>query len=287
VVKGDKYDIADPFIDDSDLIVDEPTYYIRPKKDGFYVQKGVVELMGQTWVGGPLLPVGNFCSTPVLSHARPEKPKRNKVNGGSASDKAGRTDKFVVGNGIIKKRKKQPIGLGFRPGAPPTQKKSLDLARPIGAAKTIPSTPTTTSRPAAADTGPPQATVANGSAQVIDVDALPDRPPPPVIPTTKEDLWPLFTEEVRQQLDAIVRQKELEDFTVKKNFPERLKPMVRAAGEKAIDGNCFGEDFFRALSLALPYNKFTMKVGFTGMRQPWTSLTFTPFRASPRNNNCK
>lgn len=44
----DRYDTHDPFIDDSELKFDEPTYYIRPKKDGYYVQKGPVELMGQT-----------------------------------------------------------------------------------------------------------------------------------------------------------------------------------------------------------------------------------------------
>lgn len=52
----------------------------------------------------------------------------------------------------------------------------------------------------------------------------------------------------------------VEDFKIKKIFPVRLKPMVKAAGEKAIDTNCFGEAFFRALTCVLPYNKFTMKV---------------------------
>lgn len=41
-----EYDTADPFIDDSELQYDEPTYYRQPRKAGFYVQQGPIELLG-------------------------------------------------------------------------------------------------------------------------------------------------------------------------------------------------------------------------------------------------
>jgi len=39
------YDIEDDFIDDSDLQIDAPTHYQRPKKEGFFVHMGELELL--------------------------------------------------------------------------------------------------------------------------------------------------------------------------------------------------------------------------------------------------
>lgn len=44
--RGTDYDTADPFIDDSELQFDEPTFYRQPRKAGYYVQKGSIELLG-------------------------------------------------------------------------------------------------------------------------------------------------------------------------------------------------------------------------------------------------
>ncbi|WOO82171.1 uncharacterized protein LOC62_04G005672 [Vanrija pseudolonga] len=40
-----EYDLSDPFIDDSDLGIDAPTHVARPKKEGFFVHQGALELM--------------------------------------------------------------------------------------------------------------------------------------------------------------------------------------------------------------------------------------------------
>ena len=39
------YDFEDPFIDDSELSIDAPTHTARPKKEGFYVHCGPLELL--------------------------------------------------------------------------------------------------------------------------------------------------------------------------------------------------------------------------------------------------
>ena len=44
--KEDGYDVGDPFVDDSELMVDEPMFYQEPKRSGFYVAMGDVELCG-------------------------------------------------------------------------------------------------------------------------------------------------------------------------------------------------------------------------------------------------
>lgn len=53
----------------------------------------------------------------------PEKPKVKRNNGLAPAAKG----PAALGNGVIKKRK--PIGMGFRTGAPSGQKKTIELAR--------------------------------------------------------------------------------------------------------------------------------------------------------------
>jgi len=38
------YDVSDPFIDDSELAVDERTFFAQTKQQGFYVSSGEVAL---------------------------------------------------------------------------------------------------------------------------------------------------------------------------------------------------------------------------------------------------
>ncbi|ODN84959.1 hypothetical protein L202_00803 [Cryptococcus amylolentus CBS 6039] len=42
------YDLEDPFIDDADILIDAPTHYQRPKKEGFFVHAGQLELMEES-----------------------------------------------------------------------------------------------------------------------------------------------------------------------------------------------------------------------------------------------
>ena len=41
----ENYDFEDDFIDDSELTIDAPTHIARPKKEGFFVQSGPLELL--------------------------------------------------------------------------------------------------------------------------------------------------------------------------------------------------------------------------------------------------
>jgi hypothetical protein len=41
-----EYDVSDPFVDDSELMVDEPMFYQEPKRAGFHVALGDIELCG-------------------------------------------------------------------------------------------------------------------------------------------------------------------------------------------------------------------------------------------------
>jgi len=42
---SDYYDVNDPFIDDSELALDERTYFAQTKQQGFYVSSGEIALL--------------------------------------------------------------------------------------------------------------------------------------------------------------------------------------------------------------------------------------------------
>ncbi|KAK0532236.1 hypothetical protein OC835_003403 [Tilletia horrida] len=46
--KREVYDVNDPFVDDSELTIDEPTHFVQPKNSGFYVCIGDVEVFRTT-----------------------------------------------------------------------------------------------------------------------------------------------------------------------------------------------------------------------------------------------
>ncbi|KAK4686053.1 hypothetical protein P7C73_g4079, partial [Tremellales sp. Uapishka_1] len=45
IKRNPDYNFEDPFIDDSELLIDAPTHYQRPKKEGFFVHSGPLELL--------------------------------------------------------------------------------------------------------------------------------------------------------------------------------------------------------------------------------------------------
>lgn len=46
--RDEGYDTSDSFVDDSELHTDMPKFYVRPKRDGFYVANGPLELFELT-----------------------------------------------------------------------------------------------------------------------------------------------------------------------------------------------------------------------------------------------
>ncbi|KAL1412560.1 hypothetical protein Q8F55_000307 [Vanrija albida] len=64
-----EYDLSDPFIDDSDLGIDAPTHVARPKKEGFFVHQGALELMEGSPIKKPKA---------KTSRANPKAPKEQR-----------------------------------------------------------------------------------------------------------------------------------------------------------------------------------------------------------------
>jgi len=60
------YDLTDPFIDDSELAMDERTYFAQTKQQGFYVSSGEVALLKDKSVSPSPSSVSSPRSSPSL-----------------------------------------------------------------------------------------------------------------------------------------------------------------------------------------------------------------------------
>ncbi|KAJ7859679.1 hypothetical protein B0H14DRAFT_2746353 [Mycena olivaceomarginata] len=116
------YDTTDPFIDDSELAIDERTYFAQTKQKGFYVSSGEVALVrdkspkkpkSKKKVGPTLslnLPTASTSALKPLSTAGPKKAK--SVGGaGSKSAPASKAGGKAAGNGKALGTKDSPIAL--------------------------------------------------------------------------------------------------------------------------------------------------------------------------------
>ncbi|KAJ7885063.1 hypothetical protein B0H14DRAFT_2699543 [Mycena olivaceomarginata] len=116
------YDTTDPFIDDSELAIDERTYFAQTKQKGFYVSSGEVALVRDKSPkkpkskkkAGPTLslnlPTASTSALKPLSTAGPKKAK--SVGGaGSKSAPASKAGGKAAGNGKALGTKDSPIAL--------------------------------------------------------------------------------------------------------------------------------------------------------------------------------
>lgn len=101
------YDLEDPFIDDSDLAVDERKFFAQTKQKGFYVSSGEVALLKDKAPKGPLSRVsappskkaqsiGNRDSPIPISDAEDDA-KRGEKRKGDADGPEGRRKRRVMG----------------------------------------------------------------------------------------------------------------------------------------------------------------------------------------------
>jgi hypothetical protein len=100
------YDVHDPFIDDSELALDERTYFAQTKQQGFYVSSGEVALLKDKYVHR-----SNVTSIVLITHTRtPKKPKSKRPGPSAKADAAaaGPSQPSAITEGT----KEAPIALG-------------------------------------------------------------------------------------------------------------------------------------------------------------------------------
>lgn len=84
-VVSEYYDTTDPFIDDSELAVDERQFFAQTKQQGFYVSSGEVALLKDKYVSKMIYTFLFFLSIlayigRVITYRTPKKPKSKKLS---------------------------------------------------------------------------------------------------------------------------------------------------------------------------------------------------------------
>ncbi|WFD18966.1 hypothetical protein MCAP1_001179 [Malassezia caprae] len=228
------YDTKDPFVDDSELGVDEPTHVVRTQADGFYVAKG---------------PVALACAkASTMESSRSASAFRSSLGAGVGQGWAAGTNKLLAKRAAS--RKLQQPGQASRTDPVPS---TASDAQP-----TLP--PADTPSPAAAATpAPPTAPPAQDAAPAT---PAPDKPDAKKQAADEKRKNKYPTVPVHPQLQAMFDHlKQLvskASFAVKTKFPPELKPPLIETAKLAVELDEYNDNFFNYLPSIFPYNRFTM-----------------------------
>lgn len=221
-----QYDVRDPFVDDSELNIDEPTHFAKPKADGFYVTKGTVELAKSKG------------AVQAQTQAAKEKVKPLSIR----DSKQGFAGSI---NRLIARKAQQESGLPPMPA--PSASMNVDAL--------LNTTPTPSdNRTASVLTNASQMDGTRESPiKVDDVDSKGKS-------AKKANRYPTLPVDPRLQsaFDDLKRAVEQESFAVKTKFPATLKPPLIETAKLAVMLGQYDDNFFNHLPTIFPYNRFTM-----------------------------
>ncbi|KAJ7749261.1 hypothetical protein DFH07DRAFT_961763 [Mycena maculata] len=263
---GEYYDVTDPFIDDSELAIDERTYFAQTKQKGFYVSSGEVALVRDK---SPKKPKSKKKAGPALSLALPTastsalKPastalKKSKSAGAPTSkakakalgtkespialedEDEDKADVFGTRKGSVKGKEKAEdgdMGGDGDDGASADGKgKWKERVSVNGEVK---------SEDGDEEVGQKRKRAPNGTSEggkkrkVVDV----------------ANFHPDLQASIEDLKQAIAK----ESWETKSKFPPNLKPRLAALSLQAITLDEYNEEFFNLMPNIFPYNKFTMQ----------------------------
>ncbi|EST04607.1 Hpc2-related domain protein [Kalmanozyma brasiliensis GHG001] len=222
-----QYDVRDPFVDDSELNIDEPTHFAKPKADGFYVTQGTVELAKAKAMGkGQPLPPS-------------ERPKPLSIRDSKVGF-AGSLTKLVA------RKAQQGVEL---PPMPPTASPSMQLGSLLNSGD--PGSPSVGSTSALTNAQRQEGT-RDSPIKVDDLDSSSSK-------LAKKNRYPTEPVDPRLQaaFDDLKRKVDAESFQ-KAKFPPSLKAPLIETAKLAVMLTEYNENFFNHLPTIFPYNRYTM-----------------------------
>ncbi|GJE99895.1 hypothetical protein PsYK624_161700 [Phanerochaete sordida] len=245
------YDVTDPFIDDSELAVDERTFFAQTKQQGFYVSSGQVALLtdkpaqkkGKGRAGKKLNILPPAASiTAALSNAQipslaPLSGSGSKLNASSKVpiSKAGTHDVGSISTAGPSRAAKSEPADGTKESPIPLD--SDDLPHP--------SSRHSLKRKVSESTEDMFTSIGVGT----DGDSKKRKKAVQIRP-----FHPDLEAAVNELKAAIAK----EDWTVKGKFPPGLKPILATVALKAIVLGEYDDNFFNLMPKIFPYNRFTM-----------------------------
>lgn len=224
-----QYDVRDPFVDDSELNIDEPTHFAKPKADGFYVTQGPVELAkAKAMAKGVPMP-----SQP--------KPKPLSIRDSKVGF-AGSLNKLVA--------KKAQQTADLPPMPPAASSSSMQLGSLLNNGD--PGSPSIGAGSALTNAAKLEGT-RDAPIKVDDNDANSSK-------LAKKNRYPTLPVDPRLQaaFDDLKEKVDAESFAVKNKFPPGLKPPLVETAKLAVMLGEYDDNFFNHLPTIFPYNRFTM-----------------------------
>ena len=242
----DQYDVNDPFVDDSELIVDEPILMGKPRKEGFYVAVGDVELVTQS---------------PPKENEKDKEKDRKKHDNLNEKDKE-KSKKRVHVHNLSKYSSLFPKPQApTDPIAPDISFEGISIDVSAETPKKAPKefnndSPLTINNDDRTDITSIIGKKKGGLLTGFTMDHLPSpswskgKKEYPIEPIT-EELQTAF-----EQLTVLIMK---ENFEHKAKFPQSLKDPLKRTAEIAIQFDQYDEPhFYNRLPRLFPYNRFTM-----------------------------
>ncbi|ORX51731.1 hypothetical protein DM01DRAFT_1384428 [Hesseltinella vesiculosa] len=225
--EGDEYDYEDPFIDDSDLLLDHPYDYAELEFDGYFAYRGVLE--------------GTEVPEELLEPEPTPKRRSTASNRSKPSASSSNTNGVSKAKSTTSAQKAKPndttssASASDAKGKKPAMKKSTSASTSTAASSSSVHDETNKE----ADDAIKAANAANdGHVVLTPIDA---------------SLLPLF--------DKLRELRKSETFEVKAKFPVSMRPCVIEIGVKMFRlYKQVDENILRHLMEILPYNRFTLKV---------------------------
>ncbi|CDW99779.1 hypothetical protein [Sporisorium scitamineum] len=223
-----QYDVRDPFVDDSELNIDEPTHFAKPKADGFYVTQGPVELAKAKAMakGQPI---------PAKDRPKPLSIRDSKIGFAGSLNK------------LVARKAQQGAEL---PPMPPTRSPSMQLGSLLNSGD--PGSPSVSAASALTNAQRQEGT-RDSPIKVDDNDSNSSK-------LTKKNRYPTLPVDPRLQaaFDELKKKVDAESFAVKTKFPPALKPPLVETAKLAVMLGEYDDNFFNHLPTIFPYNRFTM-----------------------------
>ncbi|ORZ15130.1 hypothetical protein BCR42DRAFT_416468 [Absidia repens] len=245
--KGDEYDYEDPFIDDSEMMLDESYEYSQPEFDGFFVYHGALD--GSDNVSG----------TKKKSNAKKEK--------STASTGKAKASTYHKGGPTMKKS----TSATTTTSADTTKKASVKTNKGTAptsasasksAANTNSATNTTSSTTAKSAPSSSSSTTSTGDS---------NKKPGKVSSSKLQPLHPTL----EPLMEKIRVDRAKETFEIKSKFPSNLRPTVLEMATKMFRlYHKMDENVINHLMAILPYNRFTMKKFLTTKSGPGVVTEF-------------
>ncbi|KAI9486202.1 MAG: Mdm33 family-domain-containing protein [Benjaminiella poitrasii] len=288
---GNEYDYEDPFIDDSEMLLDEPYEYSAPEFDGFFVYYGSLDghendKKSSTQKRSKATPSSTTKSTKpsttsstTTTTTTTTSSVNKKTNSATSSSAEKPRKKAATGPAEGESSKKKPATVTNKPKSSTTATTSSATKKPTNTV-----TATTSTKPVKKKKPEPTTTTTEQPQKQIQQSSAIQTPPPvtvekatppataaaspassttstthkkkPTIPPTLKPLDP----EIETLMKRLRHDVQFEKFENKAKFPLTLKPTVLEIGLIAFRNNrVIDDNLVYHLMNVLPYNRFTLK----------------------------